>query len=101
MHHRTYVKKVSIVIIDEIDLLGFESIPVIEVIISRMTFILHKLKSNIRFIGLSTTLASSVDADLEFQLNMIIKERLYHLILNLQLDLVLLLNILSSYGYYE
>ena len=60
-HHRAYVKKVSIVIIDEIHLLGLERGPVIEVIVSRMRFISHKMKSNVRFIGLSTALANSVD----------------------------------------
>ena len=60
-HHRAYVKKVSIVIIDEIHLLGLERGPVIEVIVSRMRFISHKLKNNVRLIGLSTALANSVD----------------------------------------
>ena len=60
-HQRAYVKKVSIVIIDEIHLLGLERGPVIEVIVSRMRFISHKLKSNVRFIGLSTALANSSD----------------------------------------
>ncbi len=37
--HRSYVQKVSLVIIDEIHLLGQERGPVIEVIVSRMRYI--------------------------------------------------------------
>ena len=60
-HHRIYVKKVSLIIIDEIHLLGLERGPIIEVIVSRMRFMANKLNTNIRFIGLSTALANSVD----------------------------------------
>ena len=59
--HRTYVKKVNLIIIDEIHLLGLERGPIIEVIVSRMRFMCHKLKSKVRFIGLSTALANSLD----------------------------------------
>ena len=59
--HRTYVQKVAVVIIDEIHLLGLDRGPIIEVIVSRMRFISAKTKSKIRFIGLSTALANSVD----------------------------------------
>ena len=60
-HHRAYVKKVNLIIIDEIHLLGLERGPIIEVIVSRMRFMCHKLKTQVRFIGLSTALANSVD----------------------------------------
>ena len=59
--HRSYVQKVTLVIIDEIHLLGLDRGPIIEVIVSRMRFISGKTKSNVRFIGLSTALANSVD----------------------------------------
>jgi len=60
-HHRTYVQRVSLVIIDEIHLLGLERGPVLEVIVSRMRYIADKTKSSIRFVGLSTALANSFD----------------------------------------
>ena len=60
-HSRSYVQKVSLVIIDEIHLLGLDRGPIIEVIVSRMRFISGKTKSNVRFIGLSTALANSTD----------------------------------------
>ena len=59
--HRTYVKKVNLIIIDEIHLLGLERGPIIEVIVSRMRYMCHKLKTKVRFIGLSTALANSLD----------------------------------------
>ena len=59
--HRTYVKKVNLIIIDEIHLLGLERGPIIEVIVSRMRYMCHKLKTQVRFIGLSTALANSLD----------------------------------------
>lgn len=60
-HHRLYVQKVGLVIIDEIHLLGLERGPILEVIVSRMRFISEKTKSPIRFVGLSTALANSFD----------------------------------------
>ena len=59
--HRTYVKKVNLIIIDEIHLLGLDRGPIIEVIVSRMRYMCHKLKTQVRFIGLSTALANSLD----------------------------------------
>ena len=41
--HRTYVKKVNLIIIDEIHLLGLERGPIIEVIVSRMRYMCHIL----------------------------------------------------------
>jgi len=60
-HHRVYVQKVSLVIIDEIHLLGLDRGPILEVIVSRMRFISEKTKSKVRFVGLSTALANSYD----------------------------------------
>ena len=60
-HHRSYVQRVALVVIDEIHLLGLERGPILEVIVSRMRFIAEKTKSDIRFIGLSTALANSFD----------------------------------------
>ena len=60
-HHRSYVKKVNLIIIDEIHLLGLERGPIIEVIVSRMRYMCHKLNTKVRFIGLSTALANSLD----------------------------------------
>ena len=42
-------------------LLGLERGPIIEVIVSRMRYMCHKLKTQVRFIGLSTALANSLD----------------------------------------
>ena len=60
-HHRSYVKKVNLIIIDEIHLLGLDRGPIIEVIVSRMRYMCHKLKTPVRFIGLSTALANCLD----------------------------------------
>ena len=60
-HHRSYVKKVNLIIIDEIHLLGLDRGPIIEVIVSRMRYMCHKLNTKVRFIGLSTALANSLD----------------------------------------
>jgi activating signal cointegrator complex subunit 3 len=48
------VKKVDLVIIDEIHLLGVERGPVLEVIVSRMRFIATQMNKTIRFVGFST-----------------------------------------------
>jgi activating signal cointegrator complex subunit 3 len=58
---RDYVKKVDLVIIDEIHLLGVERGPVLEVIVSRMRFIATQMNKTIRFVGLSTALANARD----------------------------------------
>ena len=60
-HHRSYVKKVNLIIIDEIHLLGLARGPIIEVIVSRMRYMCHKLNTPVRFIGLSTALANCLD----------------------------------------
>ena len=58
---REYVKKVSLIILDEIHLLGADRGPIIEVIVSRLRFISQKQQKHIRVIGLSTALANATD----------------------------------------
>ncbi|CAD7959463.1 unnamed protein product [Amoebophrya sp. A120] len=58
---RAYVRRVGLVIIDEIHLLGQDRGPVLEVIVSRMRYISANLDVPIRFVGLSTALANSHD----------------------------------------
>jgi len=52
---------VSLVVIDEIHLLGADRGPVIEVIVSRMRYISEQTGNNVRFVGLSTALANAKD----------------------------------------
>ncbi|XP_059501244.1 activating signal cointegrator 1 complex subunit 3 [Stegostoma tigrinum] len=59
--NRSYVQKVSIIIIDEIHLLGDERGPVLEVIVSRTNFISSHTDSPVRIVGLSTALANAKD----------------------------------------
>ncbi|UYV68024.1 ASCC3 [Cordylochernes scorpioides] len=58
---RNYVKAVSLIVIDEIHLLGEDRGPVLEVIVSRTNFIGASTQRNLRIIGLSTALANSRD----------------------------------------
>ncbi|XP_055901918.1 activating signal cointegrator 1 complex subunit 3 [Eupeodes corollae] len=58
---REYVKDVSLIVIDEIHLLGEDRGPVIEVIVTRTNFISSNTKKSIRIIGLSTALANAQD----------------------------------------
>ena len=58
---RSFVKKVSLVILDEIHLLGSERGPVLEVIVSRMNYIGFCTGQRIRLVGLSTALANAMD----------------------------------------
>jgi activating signal cointegrator complex subunit 3 len=74
--HRKYVTRVSLVIIDEIHLLGQDRGPVLEAIVSRMRYISSQVTNTatggdgdqkqlqvqpIRFVGLSTALANARD----------------------------------------
>jgi len=59
--HRAYVRRVGLIIIDEIHLLGQDRGPVLEVIVSRMRYISCNLDKAIRFVGLSTALANAHD----------------------------------------
>lgn len=58
---RAYVRRVGLVVIDEIHLLGQDRGPVLEVIVSRMRYISANLDTPIRFVGLSTALANAHD----------------------------------------
>eukprot|EP01132_Coremiostelium_polycephalum_P004723 gene4723-5897_t len=59
--NRSYVTSVSLLIIDEIHLLGELRGPTLEVIVSRMKMIAAQTGSNIRIVGLSTAMANAVD----------------------------------------
>ncbi|XP_022375871.1 activating signal cointegrator 1 complex subunit 3 [Enhydra lutris kenyoni] len=59
--NRNYVKQVTILIIDEIHLLGEERGPVLEVIVSRTNFISSHTEKPVRIVGLSTALANARD----------------------------------------
>ncbi|KAJ3020927.1 UNVERIFIED_CONTAM: activating signal cointegrator 1 complex subunit [Siphonaria sp. JEL0065] len=58
---RKYVTDVSLVIIDEIHLLGGDRGPILEVIVSRMNYISAQTNKKIRIVGLSTALANATD----------------------------------------
>jgi activating signal cointegrator complex subunit 3 len=58
---RDYVKQVSLVIMDEIHLLGGDRGPILEVIVSRMRYIASQRNMKLRFVGLSTALANARD----------------------------------------
>lgn len=58
---RNYVKSVSLIVIDEIHLLGEDRGPVLEVIVSRTNFISAHTQKTLRIIGLSTALANAAD----------------------------------------
>eukprot|EP00736_Rhodelphis_marinus_P006135 Rmarinus@m.26158 len=58
---RSYVRKVGLVIIDEIHLLGGDRGPILEVIVSRMRTIAAHSDFQVRLVGLSTALANAQD----------------------------------------
>ena len=58
---RAYVQKVSLVVIDDIHLLGADRGPILEVIVSRMRYISARTKQPVRIVGLSTALANARD----------------------------------------
>lgn len=58
---RGYVRAVSLIIIDEIHLLGEDRGPILEVIVSRTNFISSHTSKTLRIIGLSTALANARD----------------------------------------
>jgi activating signal cointegrator complex subunit 3 len=59
--HRAYVQNISLIIFDEIHLLGQDRGPVLEVIVSRMNYISSKTSKKIRMVGLSTAMANGSD----------------------------------------
>jgi antiviral helicase SLH1 len=59
---RSYVRQVSLVIIDEIHLLGGDRGPILEIIVSRMNYIASQSESgSIRLVGMSTACANATD----------------------------------------
>lgn len=58
---RSYVRQVSLVIIDEIHLLGGDRGPILEIIVSRMNYIASQSKSSVRLVGMSTACANAMD----------------------------------------
>ncbi|KAF8475719.1 Sec63 Brl domain-containing protein [Kalaharituber pfeilii] len=58
---RNYVKKVSLVIIDEIHLLGGDRGPILEIIVSRMNYIASQTEGSVRLMGMSTACANATD----------------------------------------
>lgn len=58
---RNYVRQVSLVIIDEIHLLGGDRGPILEIIVSRMNYIASQSKGSVRLIGMSTACANATD----------------------------------------
>ena len=59
---RSYVRQVSLVIIDEIHLLGGDRGPILEIIVSRMNYIASQAESgSIRLLGMSTACANATD----------------------------------------
>ena len=58
---RKYLQNISLVIIDEIHLLGTQRGPVLECIVSRLRLVSQTLNQSIRIVGLSTALANACD----------------------------------------
>lgn len=58
---RSYVRKVSLVIIDEIHLLAGDRGPILEIIVSRMNYIASSTKNAVRLLGMSTACANASD----------------------------------------
>ena len=58
---RGYVRQVSLVVIDEIHLLGGDRGPILEIIVSRMNFIASQSKGSVRLVGMSTACANAMD----------------------------------------
>lgn len=58
---RDYVRKVSLVIIDEIHLLGGDRGPILEIIVSRMNYIAAQSNHPVRLMGMSTACANASD----------------------------------------
>ncbi|KAL2023073.1 hypothetical protein VTK56DRAFT_3983 [Thermocarpiscus australiensis] len=58
---RDYVRKVSLVIIDEIHLLAGDRGPILEIIVSRMNYIASSTQKPVRLLGMSTACANATD----------------------------------------
>ncbi|KAI9893762.1 MAG: hypothetical protein M1814_005978 [Vezdaea aestivalis] len=58
---RNYVRQVSLVVIDEIHLLGGDRGPILEIIVSRMNYIAAHSNNPVRLVGMSTACANASD----------------------------------------
>jgi activating signal cointegrator complex subunit 3 len=58
---RAYVQRISLLVIDEIHLLGGDRGPVLEVLVSRMRYIAARTGTPLRIVGLTTCLANAGD----------------------------------------
>lgn len=58
---RGYVRQVSLVIVDEIHLLGGDRGPILEIIVSRMNYIAAQSGGSVRLMGMSTACANASD----------------------------------------
>ncbi|KAI9730047.1 MAG: hypothetical protein M1818_008316 [Claussenomyces sp. TS43310] len=58
---RGYVRQVSLVIVDEIHLLGGDRGPILEIIVSRMNYIAAQTGGSVRLMGMSTACANAMD----------------------------------------
>ncbi|CAA18663.1 putative helicase mug81 [Schizosaccharomyces pombe] len=58
---RKYVQDVSLIILDEIHLLGSDRGPVLEMIVSRMNYVASQTNKKVRVLGLSTAVANAND----------------------------------------
>lgn len=58
---RGYVRQVSLVVIDEIHLLGGDRGPILEIIVSRMNYIASQTQGSVRLVGMSTACANAMD----------------------------------------
>lgn len=58
---RGYVRQVTLVVIDEIHLLGGDRGPILEIIVSRMNYIASQSEGSVRLVGMSTACANAMD----------------------------------------
>jgi len=58
---RPYVRRVGLVVLDEVHLLGADRGPVLEVVVARMRHIAEHLQQRVRVVALSTALANATD----------------------------------------
>ena len=58
---RSYVRRVGVVVLDEVHLLGSDRGPVLEVLVSRMRYVASRTGAPVRFVALSTALSNAGD----------------------------------------
>lgn len=72
--NRDYIRKVGLMIIDEIHLLGEDRGPVLEVIVSRTNFISDCTGRTMRIVGLSTAMANARDLGVWLGISEVIRQ---------------------------